>query len=59
MKKEKKFKIFLGITYLIIISGFLWVFFSNFSLNEVTSYQFVKNNNDYFIELKKKKFFFS
>ncbi len=57
MKKEKKFKIFLGITYLIIISGFLWVFFSNFSLNEVTSYQFIKNNNDYFIELKKKNFF--
>ncbi len=57
MKKEKKIKIFLGSTYLLIILSFLWVFFDNFSLSEITSYEFIKNNNDYFIQLKNKNFF--
>ena len=57
MKKEKKIKIFLAIIYLAIISCFLLVFFANFSLNEITSYDFIKNNNEYFNELKQKNFF--
>jgi len=57
MKKEKKIKIFLGSTYVLIILSFLWVFFDNFSLNEITSYEFIKNNNDYFNQLKNKNFF--
>ena len=51
MKKEKKIKIFLGTTYLVIIATFLWVFFSNFSLDEVSNYNFIKNNNNYRIEM--------
>ena len=43
MNKEKKIKFFLGITYLFIITVFLWAFFANFSLSEVTSYDFIKN----------------
>ena len=58
MKKEKKIKIFLSITYLLIIFGFLWVFFNKFSLNEISNYNFIKNNNDYFNEIKDKNFFF-
>ena len=46
MKKEKKLKIFLGATYVLIILSFLWVFFDNFSLSEISSYEFIKNNND-------------
>ena len=57
MKKEKNIKIFLGLTYLIIIFAFLWVFFDNFSLSEITSYDFIKNNNDYLNEIKNKNFF--
>jgi len=57
MKKEKKIKIFLGLTYLIIILSFLWVFFDNFSLSEVTSYEFIKNNNEHLDKLKNKNFF--
>jgi len=57
MKKEKKIKIFLALTYLVIILGFLWLFFSNFTLSEVASYDFIKNNNDYLNEIKDKNFF--
>ena len=57
MKKEKKIKIFLGSTYVLIILSFLWVFFDNFSLSEISSYEFIKNNNDYFNQLKNKNFF--
>jgi len=57
MKKEKKLKFFLGSTYVLVILSFLWVFFDNFSLSEVSSYEFIKNNNDYFNQLKNKNFF--
>ena len=57
MKKEKKLKFFLGSTYVLIILSFLWVFFDNFSLSEISSYEFIKNNNEYFNQLKNKNFF--
>ena len=57
MNKEKKIKIFLGSTYFVIIAVFLWVFFTNFSISEVTSYDFIKNNNQYFNLVKEKNFF--
>ena len=57
MKKEKKIKIFLGSTYLLIILSLLWVFLDNFSLSEISSYEFIKNNNEYFNQLKNKNFF--
>ncbi len=56
MRKEKKIKIFLGSTYILIILSFLWAFFDKFSLNEFTSYEFIKNNIDYFNQLKNKNF---
>jgi uncharacterized membrane protein YdjX (TVP38/TMEM64 family) len=57
MKKEKKIKIFLGLTYLVIILAFLWLLFNNFSLNELSSYDFIKNNTDYFNQVKENNFF--
>ena len=57
MNKEKKIKFFLGITYLLIITVFLWAFFANFSLSEVTSYDFIKNSSQHFYTLKEKNFF--
>ncbi len=57
MKKENKLKFFLGSTYVLIILSFLWVFFDNFSLSEISSYEFIKSNNDYFNQLKNKNFF--
>ena len=57
MKKEKKLKIFLALTYLLIISCFLWVFFNNFSISEISSYDFIKNNHNYFEEIRNKNYF--
>ena len=57
MKKEKKIKIFLALTYILIISCFLWVFFNNFSISEISSYDFIKNNHNYFYEIRNKNFF--
>jgi len=57
MKKEKKIKIFLGLTYLVIIIAFLWLLFDNFSLKELSSYDFIKNNTIYINQLKESNFF--
>ena len=52
MEKSKKIKIFIGLFYLVAICLFLYFFFSKFSFQEITSYDFIKNNRDYFFELK-------
>jgi len=57
MEKHKKIKLYIGLFYLVLITLFLYFFFSTFSLQEVTSYEFIKNNRDYFFELKKKNLF--
>ena len=57
MKKETKIKIFLGLAYLLIILGFLWVFMNKFSIEEITSYEFIKNNKYFLNELKEGNFF--
>ena len=57
MEKAKKIKLFIGISYLILLSLFLFLFFSNFSLQEITSYDFIKENRSYFFELKNSNLF--
>ena len=56
MNREKKIKIILGLLYLVIISCFLMIFFANFSLGEVTSYNFIKNNYYYLSQIKKSNY---
>ena len=53
MEKSNKFKLFIGLVYLILISLFLFFFFSKFSIQELTSYDFIRENRLYFFELKK------
>ncbi len=48
----KKIKIFLGITYLCLVLTFLMVFLMNFSINEITNYDFIKNNSQFILNLK-------
>ena len=55
MEKAKKIKIILGLFYLIVVCLFLYFFFSKFSFQEITSYEFIKNNRDYFFQLKQSK----
>ena len=57
MEKHKKIKLYIGLFYFVLIGLFLYFFFSKFSLQEVTSYEFIKNNRDYFFELKKNNLF--
>ena len=52
MEKSKKVKITLGLFYLIVVSSFLYFFLSKFTFEELTSYEFIKNNRDYFYGLK-------
>ncbi len=52
MEKTKKIKIFIGLSYIALLIIFLLLFFSKFSLEEITSYEFIKNNRSYFVELK-------
>ena len=57
MEKTKKIKIFIGLFYLIAVCLFLYFFFSKFSLQELTSYDFIKENRSYFFELKNSNLF--
>tara|TARA_B100001989_G_C24365281_1_gene376601 strand:+ start:19 stop:741 length:723 start_codon:yes stop_codon:yes gene_type:complete len=57
MEKTKKIKLFIGLSYIILIIVFLFLFFSKFSLQEILSYDFIKNNRLYFIELKNSNLF--
>ena len=57
MEKSKKVKITLGLFYLLIVSSFLYFFLSKFTLDELTSYEFIKNNRDYFFMLKQTNLF--
>ena len=52
MEKAKKIKLYVGLFYFILVMLFLYFFFTKFSLQEITSYEFIKNNRDYFFELK-------
>ena len=57
MEKTKKIKLYIGLSYLALIIIFLFLFFSKFSLQEITSYDFIKENRLYFLELKNSNLF--
>ena len=57
MEKAKKIKIFIGLFYLVAICSFLYFFFSKFSLQDLTSYDFIRENRSYFFELKNSNLF--
>ena len=57
MEKSKKVKIILGLFYLLVVSSFLYFFLSKFTFEELTSYEFIKNNRDYFFGLKQNNLF--
>ena len=57
MEKTRKLKIYIGLFYAIAVSLFLYFLFSKFSIQEITSYDFIKNNRNYFFELKQSNIF--
>ena len=58
MEKTSKIKLFIGLVYLILICLFLFFFFSKFSIQELTSYDFLRENRLYFAELKNSNLLF-
>ena len=52
MSNSKKIKLFIGLFYFFIVSLFLYFVFTNFSFQELTSYEFIKNNRNYFHNIK-------
>ena len=59
MAKEDKIKLILAISYAIIVTVFLWAFFANFSLSEITSYDFIKENRNYLNQFKTNNYLLS
>ena len=57
MAKSKKIKLFIGLFYIFAVSLFLYFIFTNFSFEEITSYEFIKNNRNYFYELRQSNIF--
>ncbi len=57
MEKAKKLKLFLGLLYLTVFCLFLYFFLSKFSLQELTSYDFIKKNRSYLNEFKNSNLF--
>ena len=57
MKKAKKIKLYIGLSYILLLSIFLFLFFSKFDLQEITSYDFIRQNKSYLVELKNSNLF--
>ena len=57
MEKVKKIKIYIGLFYLAVVGIFLYYLFSKFTLQELSSYEFIKENIDYFNKVKKTNIF--
>ena len=57
MEKVKKIKLIIGLFYSVIVVLFLYFLFSNFSFQQLTSYDFIKDNRDYFFDLREANLF--
>ena len=57
MAKFKKIKLFIGLFYISAVGLFLYFIFTKFSFQEITSYEFIKNNRDYFYDLRQTNLF--
>ena len=48
----KNIKIWVGLIYLILLSTFLYFLFSKFSIQEITTYNFIRSNREYLVNLR-------
>jgi len=55
--KQKNFKIIIGLIYLIILVGFLYLLFSNIGISDISSYNFIQNYQEKFYQFKSKNTF--
>ena len=52
MNREKKIKLFLGSAYILIVFVFLLIFFSNFSFQDFSSYELIRENKHTLEDIK-------
>jgi len=56
--KSSNFKIYLGGAYLIVLFLCIYFLFSNFSISDLTSYTFIKENKGLILQYKDNNIFF-
>ena len=59
MNREKKIKLFLGSAYILIVSVFLLIFFNNFSFQDFSSYELIRENREALENIKNSNIFLS
>ena len=59
MNREKKIKLFLGSTYILIVFVFLLIFFNKFSFQDFSSYELIRENRNALEEIKNSNIFIS
>ena len=59
MANIKNIKLYLAITYFIILFIFLWFLFKNFNLDDFRSFELIKSNRDLLEEVKNKNILIS
>ena len=59
MNREKKIKLFLGSTYILIVFVFLLIFFNNFSFQDFSSYELIRQNREALENIKNSNIFLS
>ena len=58
MIESNKFKIFLGLIYVVLLFIFLYILFSKFTYQEITSYKFIQDNHNYLLDIKQNSIIF-
>ena len=59
MNREKKIKLFLGSAYILIVFVFLMIFFNNFSFQDFSSYELIRQNREALDNIKNSNIFLS
>ena len=59
MNREKKIKLFLGSAYILIVFVFLLIFFNNFSFQDFSSYELIRQNREVLENIKNSNIFLS
>ena len=59
MQTVKNVKIWLGLAYIIFLGLFLYFLLTNISIEELTSYNFLKSNTEYLITFKQNNIIFT
>ena len=59
MQTMKNVKIWLGLAYIIFLGLFLYFLLTNISIEELTSYNFLKSNTEYLITFKQNNIIFT